>query len=99
MQNIPIGETLVTHAVGDAYEVAQGQTTSQPSQPVAIQTISQGSHLGDTGQTNLMEPPLTQNTFGLLPERLNVPEEEIVPPIGPNTSDVFTDPAIGILGL
>ena len=99
VQNIPIEETPVTHGVGDAYDVGQGQTTSQPSQPVAIPTISQGSCLDDTGQTILMEPPLTQNTFGLPPERLNVPEEEKVPPIGPNTLDVVTGPAIGILGV
>ena len=99
VQNILIGETPVTYGVGDAYEVGHGQTTSQPSQPVAIPTISQGSHLGDTGQTIPMKPPLTQNTFGLPPERLNVPEEEIVPPIGPNISNVVMDPAIATLGL
>ena len=96
-QNIPLGETTITHGVGDTHEVEQGQATQQTSQPAAIPTIVQGSSFNATGQAILMEPPLSHDTHRQPSERSNMPEEELVSVIGPNTSDVVTDPAVGIL--
>ena len=98
-QNVPIAETLLAHGTGDAYEVEQGQITLQSPQLTAIPTITQGSNLNATGQATLIEPPLSQDTSRLPTERSNMPEEEIVSVIGPNTPAVVMDSVIGILRL
>ena len=96
-QNIPLGETTIMHGVGDTHGVELGQTTQQASQSAAILTIAQGSSLDAIGQAILMEPPFSHDTYRQPSERSHMPEEELVPVIGPNTSGVVTDPAMGML--
>ena len=98
VQNVPMGETILSHRTGDAYDVEQGQATPQSSQPAAIPTITHEANPNATGQAILIEPP----SFRLPTERPNMPEEErpeeeIVSIIGPDTLAVVMDSAIGIL--
>ena len=57
VQNVPIGETLLSHRTGDAYGVEWGQTTPQSSQPAAIPTITDAAIPNATGQAILIQPP------------------------------------------
>ena len=72
-QSVLIGETSITHGMGDVCEAEQRQTALQPSQPV-----SQGSHLDATGQAVQVDLPIVQDTLRLSPERSHVPEEGIM---------------------
>ena len=91
VQSVSIGETSITHGMRNVSEVEQRLTTSQSP------NLFTRSHLNAMGQAVQVYFPLTQDTFRLSPERSNEPDEEIMNNIGTNTSNVVTEPAVGIL--
>ena len=63
VQNVPIGETLLSHRTGDVYKVKPGQTTPESSQPAAIPTITHEANPNATGQAILIEPTPQSGNF------------------------------------
>ena len=89
-QIVPVEGTLSTPGMKDIHEAEQAAL--QPSQP-----ISQGSHIDTMSHAVQKDFPPSQNAFWQPLERSIVPEERIMTNMGTNTSDVVTEPAVGVL--